>query len=108
MKHLSAVDIGSSFFGSGGTGANLRDLTNVADLVSLFLKSSLVIAGVILLFFIILGGIGMIAGAGKDDPKKMDEAKQTLTTGVTGFVIVIIAYWIVKLILTVLGVPNII
>jgi hypothetical protein len=101
-----AVDIGTTFF--QGSGAKLQNITNVADLVSLFVKGSLALASVILLIFFIMGGIGMIAGAGDDDPKKIGQAKQSITTALIGFVIVFMAYWIVKLIVTILGVPNII
>ena len=104
---LLAVDIGSTFFGNNG-GAKLQSLSNVADLVSLFVKITFVLAGLILLFYFLMGGIGMIASAGKDDPKQLEQAKQTLTTAVIGFVIVFLAFWIVKLILTILGMPTII
>jgi len=107
MKLLAQVDIGTKFFGTNG-GAKLQSLTNVADLVSLFVKIAFVLAGLIILFYFLMGGIGMISSAGKDDPKQLEQAKQTLTTAVLGFVIVFLAYWIVKLILQVLGIQNII
>lgn len=83
-------------------------LSNVGGLVTLFLHIVFVIAGLILLFYFILGGWGMISSAGKNDPKQMEQAKQTLTSAIIGFVVVITAYWIVKLIGTILNIPNLI
>ncbi len=103
---LLAVNIGSTFFGPGG--AKLQQLNNVADIVSLFVRGSFILAGVILLFFFLLGGMGMISGAGKNDPKQMEQAKQSITTALFGFVIVFLAFWIVKLLLSILNIPGII
>lgn len=105
MNKLTQVPIGSTFFGNS---SNFQDLGTVASLVSLFLKISFVLAGLILLFYFILGGIGMIGSAGKNDPKAAEQAKATITSAVMGFVVVFVAYWIVKLIATLLKVPNII
>lgn len=102
MSNLIA-DIGSDFFG-GSNPLNSKDtagqptLTGIGSLVSVFLKISFVIAGLILLFYFILGGIGMISSAGKSDPKVAEQAKATITSAVIGFVVVFTAYWIVKLI----------
>ncbi len=108
MEHI-AFDIRSTFFNGGGAGTGpLQSLTGIAALTSFFIRSILVVSGVVLLFMFLLGGFGMIAGAGKSDPKQIEQAKQTLTTAVLGFVIVFLAYWIVKLLLGILGIQNII
>lgn len=106
MKHL-AIDIGNTFFGSNG-GSKFQQLTGISAVVSLFLQIAFVLAGLILLFYFILGGIGMISSAGKGDPKAAEQAKQTLTSAITGLVVVITAYWIVKLIGSLLGIPVIV
>jgi hypothetical protein len=108
MKSL-ALDIQSSFFGSNvSSTTNFQTLGSISGIVSLFLKISFVIAGLILLFYFILGGIGMISAAGKSDPKTAEQAKATITSAVIGFVVVFTAYWIVKLVANLFGVPNII
>jgi len=84
------------------------DVTSIAKLVSLFLKASFTLAGLILLFYFIFGGIGMISNAGQDDPQKMEQAKKTLTSALIGFVIVFASYWIVKLIGQLIGMNDII
>lgn len=104
-----AVDIGTQFFGGYGGprgSAPFTSLSNVQYLVSLFLKTSFVLSGIIILYFFVMAGIGMIAGAGQDDPKKMEQAKATATTAVIGFVIVFTSYWIVKLIGSIIGIPD--
>lgn len=50
----------------------------------------------------------MIGSAGKNDPQKAEQAKKTITSAVIGFVVVFTAYWIVKLIGQLIGMPNII
>ena len=91
----------NDFFQSplGGT-----DLSSVGRLVSIFLNTAFVVAGVILLFFFIIGGIGMIGSAGQNDPQKLEAAKKTVTSALIGFIIVFASYWIVKLIGSLTGV----
>jgi hypothetical protein len=105
MNKLAQVPIGSTLFGNN---SSFQDLGSVGSLVSLFLKISFVLAGLILLFYFILGGIGMIGSAGKNDPKAAEQAKQTITSAVIGFVVVFTAYWIVKLIGQLIGMPYLI
>ena len=109
MNYL-AVNIGDSFLGKSvmNAGIPLKGLSGISSLVSLFLNISFVIAGIILLFYFILGGIGMIGSAGKNDPKAAEQAKQTITSALIGFVVVFVSYWIVKLIGQLLGMPDLI
>ena len=90
--------IGECFFGGPSNPLSQSNLNGVGSLVSLFLNISFVIAGLILLFYFILGGIGMIGSAGQSDPKKAEEAKQMITSALIGFIVVFAAYWIVQLI----------
>ena len=87
-----AVNIGETFNSPLGTTKTL------GDLVSIFLSSALTLAGVILLFLLILGGIGMMAGAGGDSPEKAAKGKQTATAAAIGFIIVFATYWIVQIV----------
>ncbi|MEK7550967.1 MAG: hypothetical protein AAB535_04280 [Patescibacteria group bacterium] len=112
MNNL-AVDIGIKFFGGqggshGGVGSSFANLSGIGYLVSLIVKGSFVLSGIIILFFFIMAGIGMISGAGGDDPKKTEQAKATMTSAVIGFVIVFTSYWIVKLIGQLIGMPDLI
>jgi hypothetical protein len=104
------MDIGQQLFneGIGPVNNKFLSLNSVGGLVSLFLNGAFVLSGLILLFFFILGGIGMISSAGESDPQKAEQAKKTITSALIGFVIVFTSYWIVKLISTLLGIENLI
>ena len=80
------------------------DVSSIPNLVTLFVNTSFVLAGVILLVTLILGGIGMISAAGSGDPQKMESTKKTVSSALIGFIIVFVSYWIVKLIGQVIGV----
>ena len=109
------MNIGDKLFGTKGifnpTDADIvagTGLTGVSKIISLFLNAAFVLSGLILLFFFILGGIGMISSAGQSDPQKAEQAKKTITSAIIGFVIVFTSYWIVKLVGSLLGIENLI
>lgn len=77
-------------------------ITTFGTIVTVFLKNALVIAGVITLIFLVLGGFSVIMGAG-GDAKKMQEGQRTLTTAVVGLVIVVTAYWMIEIIQYITG-----
>lgn len=87
-----AVDIGSTFGSPFGTGKGIGDLT------TLILRGAISVASVIFLFLIISGGIGIISGAGGSSPEKVEKGKQAVTWGVIGFIIVLAAFWIIRII----------
>jgi hypothetical protein len=62
-------------------------------------------AGIGLLIVIIGGGFTLLTSAG--DTKKMDAGKQQITNGVIGFVIILVAYWLVQIAGYVLGIGKI-
>ncbi|AKM83111.1 hypothetical protein A2422_03995 [Candidatus Woesebacteria bacterium RIFOXYC1_FULL_31_51] len=95
-----AIDIGTTFL---GTGSKLTDPTNIGNYISAIITGAISIAGVILLFLLIMGGIGMIAGAGSDSPEKIEKGKKAVTSALIGFIVVFMSYWIVKLIESITG-----
>ena len=103
MNQLAQTDIGDAFFGTSG-GSGFKSLTGIGDIIALFLNIAFILAGVILLFYFILGGIGMMASAGKNDPQQAEQAKKTVTSAIIGFVVVFASYWIVSLIGQLLGI----
>ena len=104
------MNLGNILFNSktGTFNPSGSSLTGVSAIVSLFLNTAFVVAGLILLFFFILGGIGMIGSAGQSDPQKAEQAKKTITSAIIGFVVVFVSYWIVKLIGNLLGIQDLI
>lgn len=95
------MDIGSIFK------TPFKDPESIAPVVTTFLNIAFVIAGVILLFFFIFGGIGIISSAGSDNAQKLEQSKKTITSALIGFIVVFAAYWIVKLIGLITGVTII-
>lgn len=102
MKKI-AIDIGNSFLGpsyggSHGSIDKLQNISSVNQFVSAIISGAISIAGIILLFILIGGGIAIISGAGKSDPKTVEMGKKAATSALIGFIVVFSAYWIVKLI----------
>lgn len=92
-----AVNIGEEF------GSPFGREYGLADLVSIILSNALVVAGIILLFLLIFGGISMIVGAGQDNPEQAAKGRQAATSAVIGFIIIFAAYWIIQIIETITG-----
>ena len=94
MNYLASVDIGSKF----GSPFGVVGGKSLGDLSSLIAQLGIVIAGLIVLFMFIMGGIKVMQSAGQDDPKKAAEGKQAMTKAGIGFIIVFIAFWILRII----------
>jgi len=99
---LAQVNIDSTFFNGQGNGG-LNQLTGVGSLVSRIIQLSFVVAGIILIVLFLMGGIGIIASAGSDNPQGVEKGKQAMTSAIIGFVVVFVAYWIVQLIAAITG-----
>jgi hypothetical protein len=97
-----AVKINDAFL-VGNTSGNLEDITGVNKYVQNFITGAISVAGIILLFMLIGGGIAMISGAGKNDPKTVEQGKKAATSALIGFILIFFAYWIVKLIELITG-----
>lgn len=94
MNNL-AVKIDEQFLGLTHP---LSKIEGIGGLVSLLVKFVFVVSGITILLFFILGGIGMIAGAGNNNPEQIEKGKHSVTSALIGFVVVFVAYWIVQLI----------
>jgi hypothetical protein len=99
---LAQVDIQKEFFGFGNKFPTTME--EVGPLISRFINIAFIAAGIILLFFFIVGGIGLISGAGGDNPEQLEKGKKAVTSALIGFVVVFAAYWIVQLIQIITGV----
>ena len=78
------------------------------ELIKTLLPNILVLAGVIFFILILAGGVGMIAGAGKESSAQ-DKAKAqgAITYGMIGFLLVISAYFILQIVGKIIGVDFI-
>ena len=93
MEKIS-FNIGEAFFGSSGH--FLTQLTDVGTLASVLLSNAIVVAGIILVALFIYAGIQMISDSGNE--QKVAQAKQILTAGAIGFILVVVAFFIVRFI----------
>ena len=93
------ASIGTDFFGGSHflTGAG-----GISRFVSITVTNLLLIAGVVLMFVIVTSGLSMVSAAG--DVQKFAKAKNSLTAGVIGFIIVVAAWFLTRIIETSTGV----
>ena len=75
---------------------------NITDIVSELLKYVIVAAGLLLLLYLVFGGIQFMTSRG--EPKAVEAAKAKITTALIGFIIVFISFWLVQIIGKVLGI----
>lgn len=110
MNYLAQVNIGQEFFqnfvGPHTSAGTFGSLTAIGSLVSLFLNIAYVIAGIILLFYFLIGGISMMSSAGQNDPQKLAQAKKTLLSALIGLIIVFASYFIVQFITSLFGIQG--
>lgn len=79
--------------------------TDTASVINGVMKYLFVFAGIGLLFVILSSGFTLLTSAG--DAKALEKGKKGLTNGLTGFVIIFVAYWIVQLAGIVFGMQEI-
>lgn len=75
--------------------------TQPADIVNIIVRNLFILSGIIILFLIIYAGYQFIA----KNAKGVDEAKSIMTAAVAGLVVMFVAYWIIKILETILGMP---
>jgi len=71
--------------------------------INVIVYAGTVIAGIVLLAMLIMGGITYISSAG--DEKMVTKAKKQITDALIGFVIVVMAWWVVAIVGVVFGIP---
>ena len=76
--------------------------TNLASIINEALKYIFPFAGLILFFILIAGGFQFLTAAGNEESIK--KASQKITYAIIGFVVIFVAFWLIKLLETVFGV----
>lgn len=89
----------------GLPGAKFGVGTTIGTIVSAAVPWIFTIAGMLLLVYLIFGGIQLMLSQG--DPKNTQAAKSHITNALIGFLIIFIAYWVVQLFGSVLGLTKI-
>lgn len=74
----------------------------ITALISAILPNIFVIAGLLLLFYAVFGGLKIIMGSG--DSKGTEQGKEAITRAVIGFLIIFASYWIVQIIEVLTGI----
>lgn len=90
------VDIG----GQPITGP-LQGINNLSDIVNKVVEFLIPLAGIILLLVLIWGGYDYLMSQG--NPEKIKGAQAKITTGIIGFVLLVVSYVVVKLIAKIFG-----
>lgn len=77
--------------------------SSLGDIITIALQYLFPIAGLIMFLFIVYGGFQWLTASG--DPKKVEAARNRITYAVVGFVLLVAAYWITKIVELILS-PN--
>jgi len=97
MHNMAAIDLptytGTNFKFANGT---------VGGVVSSLLQYIYVIAGLILLIMLIMGGITLMTAAG--DQNKTKQGYGMISSGLIGFLIIFISYFVAQIVQVALGV----
>jgi len=92
--------------GQTGGGFTFSSGLQLGQIVGALLPYLFVIAGLLLLLYLIFGGFTYLTSAG--DPKKMEDAKGKITGALVGFLIVFVSFWIVQIVGKVFGIEQVI
>lgn len=82
----------------------LKGINTVGDLINTLMKFLIPLAGIILLLVLIWGGYDFMMSGG--NPEKVKSAKAKITTGIIGFVLLVLAYLIVRIISFIFGLQT--
>lgn len=74
----------------------------LADVINEFLKYLFPLAGLVLLGVLILGGFQLLTSGG--NPETVQKGKDKIVSGIVGFLILALAYWIVEILGKVFGI----
>ena len=77
-------------------GATYKTDVTIGQIITNILPYVFWITGILLLVYLLMGGLQLMFAAG--DPKKVQGAWGKITNAVIGFVIIFVAYWVTKLI----------
>ena len=109
MKKLLAQELKMPW-GNSDTPTNVGGLSeikfqNVGEIINKAIPYILAFAGFGLLLMLISGGYSFLTSAG--DAKKLEGGKQRMTNALMGFIIIIVAFWVVQIIGQLFGIETI-
>ena len=77
----------------------------IGDIISALFEYLIVGAGLLLLLYLVFGGIQLMTSKG--DPKAMEAAKGKIGSALIGFVVVFVSFWLVQILGSVLKIPAV-
>ncbi len=89
----------------GGQIGYLSPSTRLGRIISALTTNLFPIVGLLLLIYLLYGGYNYLLAGG--DPKKAQAARSIITTALIGFILIFLAYWLVKIIAMILGLGDI-
>ncbi len=101
MKWLAQVSIGNELKLTNTRGVGT--IGTLGNFISIILPNLYILAGVILLFLLIGGGLMVIINAGKDSPESVAKGQKAITAAVAGFLIIFVSYWLIQIIEIITG-----
>lgn len=96
-----AFNIGEALFGEH---PGLTTSMTLGDIISNILPNIYILAGVILFFLLVGGGLMFIISAGRENPEGAAQGGKAITAALIGFLIIFASYWIIQIIEYVTGV----
>lgn len=104
---VSNIPIGSPLEGIGEIGleGGGNAVSIFARVISTIIGLMTVIAAIYFMFRLISGAISIMSSGG--DKAALEDARKSITIGVVGFVVTIAAVFIMDVVATLLGIPNI-
>jgi hypothetical protein len=106
VKSILALKIGQEFWVKPNQGIGeetTQGFHSIGEIISNILPNIYVLAGIILFILLIAGGVGIIMGAGQENPERAKKGKQAITAALIGFVVIFASYWIIRIIEIVTG-----
>jgi hypothetical protein len=103
IKPIFAFNIGEQFWFRNQTGIS-SVFPTLSDLINVLLPNIYVLAGILLLLLLIIGGIGMIAGTSGGNPEQTAKGGKAVGAALIGFLIIFLSYWIIKIIEVITGI----
>lgn len=98
MPKAFAIEINPTIFSPAGS------FPTIGSLINVLIPNILIFAGIAFLIMFIFVGFQLISKAGALEPAELQKIQATMTMIVIGLIIIVCAYWLVKIIEIVTGV----
>jgi hypothetical protein len=93
--------IGEALFGEH---SGLTTSTTLGGIISNILPNIYILAGIILFFLLVAGGLMFLISAGQENPEGAAKGGQAVTAALIGFLIIFASYWIIQIIKVITGI----